>query len=148
MPARPGGGMGVVRKAFDTRLDRAVALTVLPRDRTLDLERKRRFVPEAKAAPALNHPNIVTIYEIGTHDGADFIAMEFVEGKTLEELIWAQRLDAVRKRPVGAAFEVHPFHSVRNPIPNAVSFGPAAARDFLIYSMGDNTANVWVGERK
>ncbi|MCC6394606.1 MAG: hypothetical protein IT167_28680 [Bryobacterales bacterium] len=53
-------------KALDTHLDRAV-----------DLERKRRFVLEAKAAPALSHPNIITIYEIGTHDGADFIAMEF-----------------------------------------------------------------------
>src|SRR6266496_3948230 len=93
------GGMGVVWKARDTRLDRLVALKVLPADKVTDPDRKRRFVQEAKAASALNHPNIVTIYEIGSEDGVDFIAMEYVAGKTLEQLIARRgmRLPAVLK---------------------------------------------------
>jgi hypothetical protein len=61
--------------------------------------------------------------------------------------IWAQRLDPVRKTPAGSPFEVYPFHSVRRSIPpGTAGFGPAVSRDFLIYSITDNTANVWVGE--
>jgi eukaryotic-like serine/threonine-protein kinase len=81
------GGMGVVYKARDTRLDRFVALKVLPAEKVADPERKRRFVQEAKSASALNHPNIITIHDIDQADGVDFIAMEFVEGKTLDRLI-------------------------------------------------------------
>ena len=81
------GGMGVVWKARDTRLDRFVALKFLPAAKMSDPERKRRFVQEAKSASALNHPNIVTVYEIDQTAGADFIAMEFVGGKTLGHLI-------------------------------------------------------------
>src|SRR5215831_16715675 len=81
------GGMGVVYKARDTRLERLVAIKVLPPDKVTDPERKRRFVQESKAASGLNHPNIITIYDIGQADGVDFIAMEFVEGKTLDRLI-------------------------------------------------------------
>ena len=86
------GGMGVVWKARDTRLGRFVALKVLPAAMTGDPERKRRFVQEARAASALNHPNIITIYEIDQADGADFIAMEFVPGKPLQQLIAHKRL--------------------------------------------------------
>jgi serine/threonine protein kinase len=81
------GGMGVVWKARDTRLDRFVALKFLPAAKMSDPERKRRFVQEARAASALNHPNIITIYDIDQADGADFIAMEYVPGKALEQVI-------------------------------------------------------------
>jgi serine/threonine protein kinase/Tol biopolymer transport system component len=77
------GGMGVVWKARDTRLDRFVALKLLPAARMSDSDRKRRFVQEAKTVSALNHPHIITIYDIDHADGADFIAMEFVPGKAL-----------------------------------------------------------------
>jgi serine/threonine protein kinase/Tol biopolymer transport system component len=81
------GGMGVVWKARDTALDRYVAFKVLSSAKMSDPEYKRRFVQEAKAASALNHPNIITVYEIGQAEGVDFIAMEFVPGKTLDQLI-------------------------------------------------------------
>jgi len=81
------GGMGVVYKARDLRLERIIALKVLPADKVSDKERKRRFVQEAKAASALNHPNIITIYDINSDQGVDFIAMEFVAGRTLDRLI-------------------------------------------------------------
>jgi Tol biopolymer transport system component/predicted Ser/Thr protein kinase len=85
------GGMGVVWKASDTRLDRFAALKFLQAPDTSDPERRRRFVQEARAASALNHPNIITIYDIGQAgpEGhrTDFIAMEFVPGKTLDQLI-------------------------------------------------------------
>src|SRR5215472_14540629 len=81
------GGMGVVYRAFDTHLDRPVAIKILRADATTSLERKRRFLQEAKAASALNHPNIIHIYDINSSDGTDFIAMEFVAGKPLDQLI-------------------------------------------------------------
>ena len=70
------GGMGAVYKARDIRLDRSVALKMLPGESGANSERKRRFALEAKAASALNHPNIITIYDIDVADGVDFIAME------------------------------------------------------------------------
>src|SRR5579862_2700628 len=81
------GGMGVVYRAFDTHLDRSVAIKILRADAIGSPERKRRFLLEAKAASALNHPNIIHIYDINSSNGTDFIAMEFVAGKTLNQLI-------------------------------------------------------------
>jgi serine/threonine protein kinase len=81
------GGMGVVYKAVDTHLDRPVAIKVLPHVAVINPERKRRFVQEARAASALNHPNILHVYDIGTQEGVDYIVMEYVEGQTLDEVI-------------------------------------------------------------
>ena len=91
------GGMGVVYRAVDTRLDRQVALKLLPAEAVEDPERKWRFIREAKAASALNHPNIVTIYDIdsaplGEGEPVDFIAMECVEGTTLDRVLGERRL--------------------------------------------------------
>ncbi len=81
------GGMGEVYLAEDTELDRKIALKFLPAEYTTDLEIKARFKREAKAAAALNHPNIITIHEVGEHEGKAYIAMEYVEGGSLKELI-------------------------------------------------------------
>jgi len=86
LSALGAGGMGEVYKARDSRLDRFVAIKVLPADKLTDPERKRRFIQEARAASALNHPNIVTIYDVGSENGVEFLAMELVAGRTLEDL--------------------------------------------------------------
>jgi len=90
------GGMGAVYRAYDTRLHRPVALKVLLPDPFADPERKPRLLREARAASALNHPNIVTVYEIGTERGQGFIAMEYVEGRSLAQIIPSKGLPIAR----------------------------------------------------
>jgi eukaryotic-like serine/threonine-protein kinase len=107
------GGMGVVYKARDLHLDRFVALKILPPEKVADAERKRRFVQEAKAASALNHPNIVHVYDIDQSDGTDYIAMEYVEGKTLDQRIGHRglRLNDALKHAVQIADALAKAHS-------------------------------------
>src|SRR5436190_1924794 len=81
------GGMGEVYLAQDTKLDRKVALKILPADVASQRDRMERFIREAKSAAALNHPNIAHIYEIGESDGVNFIAMEYIDGEALREKI-------------------------------------------------------------
>jgi eukaryotic-like serine/threonine-protein kinase len=107
------GGMGVVYKARDSRLKRFAAIKVLPADQMSDPKRRRRFIQEARAASALNHPNIITIHDIGRDADTDFIVMEYVSGKTLGQRIpnKGMRLDETLKIAISMADALAKAHS-------------------------------------
>ena len=133
------GGMGVVYRAVDSRLGRAVAIKVLPPEASDDADRRRRFIHEARSASALNHPNIVTIYEIDEHEGATFIAMELVEGMPLDKVLAAGALPVATALSYAAqmasALEVaHASGIIHRDIKpaNVVIAGPGHASDTRI----------------
>src|SRR3954471_11395444 len=86
------GGMGAVYKAYDTKLHRVIALKLLPPEYLSHADRRRRFLQEARAASALNHPHILTVYEVGEEDGKPFMVMEYIQGDTLRQKIEARSL--------------------------------------------------------
>ena len=130
------GGMGEIYLAEDTKLERRVALKFLPRHMTADPEARTRFEREAKAAAALNHPNIVTIHGIGEHEGQVFIAMEYVEGRTLKELI-SDSVGAIHESPL-------PFTQVLD-IAGQIAQGLAAAHARGIVHRDIKPQNIVVG---
>ncbi|HQU91910.1 MAG TPA: protein kinase [Pyrinomonadaceae bacterium] len=115
------GGMGEVYSARDLELDRNVAIKLLPNEFTADEERRLRFRQEAKVVSALNHPNVITIYEIGENDFGHFLATEFVEGKTLREIIKRESLTLTRilrimEQAANALVAAHAEHIVHRDI--------------------------------
>jgi serine/threonine protein kinase len=158
------GGMGVVYKARDTRLDRLVALKVLPRDFIGDSDRRARFEREARAASALNHPNIVTLYEIDSADGVLFFTMEYLLGSSLDRLLRERRLDvpealkyAIQVADALAAAhgvgiihrDIKPANIVVTPIGLAkvLDFGLAKLSDLPKSALDESTITASVGTR-
>src|SRR5258708_18285873 len=137
------GGMGEVYKARDTRLNRTVALKVLPQYAAADADRRRRLLREARTASALNHPNIVTIHDVLSSDGQDSIVMEYVEGRTLEATIGRKPMPATEVLQFGmqiagalaAAHDAGIVHRDLKPANIMVSKGCVKVLDFGVARM-------------
>jgi len=148
------GGMGVVYKAKDTHLDRLVAVKVLPPEKIGDPDRKRRFTQEAKAASALNHPNIITIHDIDEADGVYFISMELVAGKTLSALIprHGMRLAEVLKYAIQIADALAKAHAAgiihRDLKPSNIMVTDQGLVKVLDFGLAKLTETVPVGEHE
>jgi len=153
------GGMGVVYRAVDTRLGRPVAVKLLRPDGPIDGERRKRFVQEARAASALNHPHIITIYDIGQADGTDFIAMEYIAGPSLAYVIGHSRMsigDALKygvqiADALGAAHAAGILHRDLKPanimLSTAGDTGAIKVLDFGLAKMGDPLGDTHIDER-
>jgi serine/threonine protein kinase/tetratricopeptide (TPR) repeat protein len=151
------GGMGEVYMALDTSLNRKVALKLLPEYFTEDIERLRRFEQEARAVSGLNHPNIVTIHEIGQEDGHHFIATEFIEGETLRKHMGGARLPFVEIPDIGiqlalALLAAHQAGIVHRDIkPENIMIRPDGYVKLLDFGLAKLTENVaerqMVGEK-
>ena len=115
------GGMGEVYSAIDLELDRSVAIKLLPNEFTEDEDRRSRFRQEAKVVSSLNHPNVITIYEIGENDFGHFLATEYVEGRTLREMmkresLTLQRILRVVEQTANALVAAHAAHIIHRDI--------------------------------
>lgn len=95
------GGMGEVYRAKDTRLDRTVAIKILPQHSAMNADAKTRFDREARTISSLNHPNICTLHDLGHQDGIDYLVMEFLEGETLDSRLKKGKLDTAEALKVG-----------------------------------------------
>jgi len=122
------GGMGAVYKAYDKKLHRVIALKLLPPEYIAQQDRRRRFLQEARAVSALNHPHILTVYEVGEDDGKPYIAMEYVEGETLRQKIKSRALQVKETLDIAIqiaeglakAHEAGIIHRDLEPIPSEI----------------------------
>ena len=150
------GGMGEVFKARDTRLNRLVAIKVLRGDVLSNTSRKQRFIQEAQAASALNHPNIVTVHDIFQHEGVDCLVMEYVAGKTLDALIprHGMRLNEALRIAVQVADGLRKAHGAgiihRDIKPSNIIVpddGPVKILDFGLAKLTEATASIRINSR-